>query len=135
MVAGAHHVGEREQRRHQRVVLADRQRVERAVGVGDAQRLGLRAVEAGAVAEEAAVHAGGVQALVAEHAGAVRRSERHDDHVAALDRPDVAADVLDDADRLMAHPLAGRRRPAVVGPQVAAADAGAGDADDRVGRL
>ena len=82
VVAGAHHVGEREQRRHQRVVLADRQRDERAVGQRDAHRLALAAVDAVA-APEAAVDAGGVQPLVAEVAGAVGEGERRDDEVAA----------------------------------------------------
>ena len=39
-----HHVGEREQRRHQRVLLADRQQQERAICLGDADRLALAAV-------------------------------------------------------------------------------------------
>ena len=102
VVAGAHDVGEREQRGQQRVVLAGRERVERAVGVGDAHGLGLGCARAVAV-EEAAVHAGGMQALAAEGAGAVRERERHHDEVAWLDVSDLGADVLDDADRLMAH--------------------------------
>ncbi len=46
VVAGAHHVRERQQGRHQRVVLADRQLEERPVGVWDAHRLGLHPVVA-----------------------------------------------------------------------------------------
>ena len=47
-----------------------------------------------------------------------------------------APDGLDDADGLVAHALARRRLgPRLVRPEVAAADAGAGDADDRVGRV
>ena len=45
VVAGAHHVGERQQRRHQRVVLADRQHDERPVRLRNAHRLALAAVE------------------------------------------------------------------------------------------
>jgi hypothetical protein len=77
-----------------------------------------------------------MQALVAEGAGAVRERERHHDEVTWLDVADLGADVLDDADRLVAHrppgllPLEG-----CVRPEIAAADAGADDADDRVGRL
>ena len=107
VVAGAHHVREGEKRGHQRVVFADRQGEQGAVGLGNAQRLGLRAVQSAAVAEEAAVNARRLQPLVAEHAGAVGRSEGHDDDLAAPDRLDVAADLLDDADRLVAHALAG----------------------------
>ena len=46
VVAGAHHVGEREQRRHQRVVLADREDDERPVRLGDAHGFSLAAVHA-----------------------------------------------------------------------------------------
>jgi len=80
------------------------------------------------------VLAGGLQALAAEDAGAVRPGERGDDEVALGDRGDGVADLLDDADELVAH----RGAPvalghSVPGVQVAAADAGADDADDRVG--
>ena len=135
MVAGAHHVGEREQRRHQRVVLADRQRDERPVGLRDAHGLALAAVDVvGAV--PAAVEARGVQPLPAEDAGAVRVEERRDDEVAGLQGADVGADGVDDADELVAHPAAGLVvLHRVVRPEVAAADAGAGDTDECVGRL
>ena len=47
-----------------------------------------------------------------------------------------AADLFDDADRFVAHRLTVFERSIRrVRPQVAAADAGAGDADDRVGRV
>ena len=84
VVAGAHDVGEREQRRHPRVVFADVERVERSVGERDAERFGLRAVHA-AIADEADVHARGREALVAELARAVGDRERHHDDLAALD--------------------------------------------------
>jgi hypothetical protein len=49
---------------------------------------------------------------------------------------DIAADLLDGAYRFMAHALPGLARGhVVVRPQVAAADAGADDADDRIGRV
>src|SRR3954449_9618313 len=81
------------------------------------------------------MHALRLEPLLAEHAAAVRVGEWHDDDVAPLNRAHVAADVLDDADRLMAHALPLHVRDTVVGPQIAAADAGAGDADQRVGRV
>ena len=61
--------------------------------------------------------------------GATTRSPRlHGAH--------VGADVLDDADELVAHPAAGLGRlQSIVRPEIAAADAGAGDADEGVGRL
>ena len=135
MVAGAHHVRQREQRGHQGVILAGRQPIQRAVGLRNAQRLGLRATDLG-IAEEAAVHARGLQAFVAELATAVGPGERHDDHVADLDRAHVVADGLDHADGLVAHVLAlaiGWLQ--AIWPQVAAADAGADDADQRIGGL
>ena len=122
VVAGRHHVGEREQRRHQRVVLVDREDDERPVRLRDAHRLALPAVDAVA-AVPAAVEARGVQPLPAEDAGAVRPHERRDDEVAGLHRADVGADVLDDADELVPHAaagLAGLHR--LVGPEIAAAD-------------
>lgn len=43
---------------------------------------------------------------------------------------------LDDADRFMAHALSGIAEfHRAIGPKIAAADAGAGDADKRVGRI
>jgi hypothetical protein len=135
VVAGAHHVRECQQRRHQRVVLANRQHEQRAVGVGDAERLGLRPIDS-AAAEEPAVHACRVQPFMAEDARAVGERERHHDDVAGLQRAHVGPDLLDDADGLMAHRLAGLGAiKRCVRPQIAAADAGARDADDRVGRL
>ena len=77
-----------------------------------------------------------LQPFAAEDAGAVRPEERRDDEVAGLDGRDVGADGLDDADELVPHPAAGvvvRHR--LVRPQVAAADRGAGDPHERVGRL
>src|SRR6266511_804739 len=80
VVACRHHVGEGEERRHQRVVFADRQ---------------------------------------------------NDDRVADRDGADVGADGLDDADELVAHALTGLAGlHLAVGPEVAAADAGAGDVDE-----
>ena len=59
-----------------------------------------------------------------------------DDEVAGLDRAHVGADCLDDADELVPHPPAGLARlHRLVRPEIAAADRGAGDADERVGRL
>src|SRR4029079_17433349 len=118
-------VGQGEERRHQRVVLADVDRIERAVRHRDTQCLGLSAIELAAVAEEAAVDAGGRKALLAEQASAVRIDEGHDDDVAASDPLDAAAGLFDDADRLVTHALAFDVRAVVVGPEVAAADAGA----------
>src|SRR5215207_7155082 len=84
VVAGAHDVRERQQRRQERVVLADRQRVERAVCVGHSHGLSLGCADA-VVVEEAAVHARGVQTLAAEGAAAVRERERHHDGVPLLE--------------------------------------------------
>jgi hypothetical protein len=72
----------------------------------------------------------------ADLAGVDGREERADHELARLYVRDVRADFFDDADVLVAH----RRWPlpcvgAAVGPEVAAADAGANDADDRVCRL
>ena len=77
-----------------------------------------------------------LQSLLAEDATSVRPRERCDDDVADLEIADVRADDLDDADELVPHALAGLAgRHLVVGPEVAAADAGPGDADEGVGRF
>jgi hypothetical protein len=134
-VAGAHHVGQRQQRGHERVVLADLQHDQRAVCLRDAHGFTLAAVDV-AEAVPAAVQACALQPLLAEGAAAVRPQERRDDQVAGLDRPHVATDGLDDADELVAHAAAclGRLHR-LVGPEVAAADPGAPDANQRVGGL
>jgi hypothetical protein len=77
-----------------------------------------------------------LQALLTERTGAVGPGERRDDQVARLDRADVGTDRFDDADELVAHSLTGLARlELVVGPEVAAADAGARDADECVCRF
>jgi hypothetical protein len=47
-----------------------------------------------------------VEAVPAERAGVIGVGERHDDGVAQLEGGDLAADLFDDADGLMAHPPA-----------------------------
>ena len=75
MLAGAHDVGQREQRRDQRVVRHLGGGDEGAVGERDADALALTAVDRAAVAvlgaPEAAVRAGGLDAGPAVRAGAV----------------------------------------------------------------
>src|SRR5215216_1648116 len=135
VVAGPHDVRERQQGGHQRVILADRQYEERSVCLGDAHRFGLCSADVTRT-EESSVDARRVKAVVAEDTGTVRVRERHDDEVAGFHGADVGADGLDDADGLVAHADAGLAVfQLVVRPEVAAADAGAGDADQRVGRL
>ena len=98
-------------------------------------RFALPAVDAvGAV--PASVQTGRVQPRAAEDAGAVGPEEGRDDEVPGLERPDVAADGLDDADELVPHAAPGLlRRHRLVRPEVAAADRGAGDAHERVAGL
>jgi hypothetical protein len=135
VVAGAHHVGEGHERRHEIVVLADRQLEERPVGVRDAHRLGLRPVGA-RVAEEPDVHARRRKPPAAELASAIGVGERHDDRVALLYLCDPRPYVLDDAYGLVAHAGSGLAAlHLVVRVEVAAADAGTGDPDDGVGRI
>ena len=135
VVARAHHVREREQRRHQRVVFVDRQDDECSVRLRNAHRFGLCSRDV-IRAEEASVDARRLQPLMAEHARAVRERERHDHEIARLQGPHVGADVLDHADRLVSHVAAGiAALHRLVRPQIATADAGVGDPDECVGRL
>ena len=119
------------------------------MGLGHAQELGLPTghlpVELG-VAEEAGPHALvavlrrlalRLQAVLAHEAMSARDVERHDDAIADREIVDPRADGLDDAHRLVAEHVTGvEKRPHhLVEVQVRAAQAGRGDADDRVGRL
>ena len=70
VVAGPHHVRQRQQRGHERVVLADRQHDERAVSLRYAHGFTLAAVDV-AEAVPAAVQACALQPLLAEDAAAV----------------------------------------------------------------
>ena len=129
--AGAEHVGGGQQGGDQVGLRHARGGDQGAVGEGDAGELGLGA-------EGAHQHPVGAVRLVAglaDLAGVVGGQERADDEVADLDGADLGADLLDDADVLVAHHLVVDRLGAAVGPQVAAADAGRREADDRIGRL
>ncbi|ANS28608.1 hypothetical protein R1CP_19630 [Rhodococcus opacus] len=82
------------------------------------------------------VHAAALVAGSADLTGVVGGEGRPDDEVADFYAPYLVADLLDDADGLVAHRLRPLRLlDAAVGPQVGTADAGGGDADDRVGRF
>ena len=129
--AGAEHVGGRHQRRDEVRVGHARGGDEGAVGERDAGQLGLGAEGA----HQDPVHAVRLVAGLADLAGVVGGPEGADDEVADLDGADLGADLLDDADVLVTHHLVVDRLGAAVGPQVAAADAGRRQADDRVGRL
>lgn len=126
--ACAHDVGQRQQ--------AGDQVVGRLVGGGDQGAVGRRDTDVIGLAgaHELAVHTRGLVAVAAVRTGVVRGGERADDELARLDGGDLAADLLDDADVLVAHRvgLVHGVDTAVV-PQVGAADAGGGGADDRVG--
>ena len=62
-MASAHHVGERQKRRHESVVRADRKRDQRSVSLRDPDRLALAAIERRA-APPSAVQTGRLQALL-----------------------------------------------------------------------
>ena len=77
-----------------------------------------------------------MQSFVAEDASAVGVRERHDDEIAGFHGANVGADGFDDADGLVSHAAAGIAVfHRLVRPEIAAADAGAADDYDRVGRL
>ena len=139
VVPGAHDVAEgQESRGSRRRATGPVDDGERAVGQRDADALALAAVgeaaEAVVAAPPSAAEARGADAVAAVHARAVAHVERGDHEVAGLDVSHVGADLLDDADELVADAvrLVGRR-DASVRPEVGAADAGGDDADDGVG--
>src|SRR3712207_5951616 len=130
--AGAEHVGGRQQAGDQVLRRQARRRYEGAVGERDAGVLRLCAGGGTGLP----VDAGRLVAGPADLAGVVRREERADDELARLDQTYLAADLLDDADVLMAHRCRLRHRVgAAVGPEVRAAHAGDRQSDDGVGRL
>ena len=121
--AGAEHVGGGQQARDQVVGRHAGRGDEGAVGQRDPGALGLGADGA----HEFGVHAAGLVAGPADRAGVVGGEERADHELAGPQGADLAADLLDDADVLVAH----RRWPvdgldAAVGPQVGPAHAGRG---------
>jgi hypothetical protein len=94
VMASTHHVLQTEQRCQQRFIRTGANRVQRSVGMRDAQRLRLSTIEA-SIAEEPAVHARRLQSFVAELATPVRVGKRHDDQIAGLDLGHGPADCLD----------------------------------------
>jgi hypothetical protein len=111
MMAGAHHVGEREQGGHERVVLAHREHDQGAVRLRNAHRLALAAFDVGE-AVPAAVQTLALQPFPAEDAAAVRSQERREDQIAGSHARDVRPDRVDDADELVPHSPAGIVRAA-----------------------
>ena len=132
VMTGTHHVAEREQRRHERIVHPDREHDQRAVCLRDTHRFALGAVDV-APTVPAAMQTLSLQTLPAEDTRSVRPEKRRDHLIADLDGFDVGADRLDDPDELVAHSPAGLIvRHGLVRPQVAATDGGAPDANKRV---
>src|SRR5437762_1844220 len=135
MMTGSHHVGKRKQGWHQLVVL-NLQTEQCSIRLRNAHRFGLGSADPFAVAEEPAVHARGLETFVTELTCAVRERKRHDDEVAALNRPNVSAYIFNHADGFMSHGAPGLAVfHLLVGPKIAAANAGATDANDCVGWL
>jgi hypothetical protein len=133
VVAGGHHIGQRQQRRQQRGVGGHRQLDQGAVRVRHANRLALTAVDP-VESVPAAVAAGDVQPLGAVVAGVVAVGEGGDDQVAGLQAGHVRTGLLDDAEELVSHGTSGAGGGhGPVGPQVAAAHTGRDRAHDGIG--
>src|SRR5581483_9907111 len=123
------HVGGREQARDQVVRREVRGGDEGAVGQRDARERRLGA-DAG---HHLGAYTAGLVAGLADRAGVVGGEEGADDELPGLDVLDRAADLLDDADVLVAHRgRLGDRIDAAVGPQVGPADAGRRQPDDGI---
>jgi hypothetical protein len=109
VVPGGEQVGEAEQRRQQRRVLADRHLDQRALGLRYPYGLALPAVDA-ITTPHAAVPARSLQSLAAEVTGVVRPDERRHDDVTRLQPGHLRTQVLDNAEELVPHPAAFVRR-------------------------
>jgi hypothetical protein len=133
MVPRAHHVRQRQERGHQRIVLANVQNKECAIGLRNAKGLGLRAVHA-VVSEEAAVKTRGLQMVVTKLARAVRIGEGHRHQVAFFQCSNTGANFFHHSDSFVPHALrAVFGPPRMVRPKIASADAGARDPNQGVG--
>ena len=134
MMAGAHHVSERRERRRQamiRQVHLARQRDQRRVSERDAHRFSLATVVR--ATPEAAVHARRRQPLAAEFARAIREGKGSDDAVSLPDRAHVAAYRVDDAHELVPDARPGEPASALaIRPEIGAADTGVGDPHQRI---
>src|SRR6185436_20238439 len=87
-------------------------------------------------AEKPSVKARSVQSLVAEDAGPIRVGEWHHHQVTLLQLAYVGSHRLHDADRFVTHGFpALARLHQVIGPEIAAADAGAADGEEGIGRF
>jgi len=136
VVAGAHDVGQRQQRGDLSRVRA-RRGDERAVGQRNPHPLALTPVHRQSVLirfpPEATVLARRGNAVPAVSAGTVADREGGDHEVAGRDRTHVGAGLLHDADELVTDPMWFLSRPHTpVWPQIGAADTAGNDADDRV---
>src|SRR5207253_8655271 len=81
-----------------------------------------------------AVDTRGLKPFAAELAGAVGDQKGRNYELAGSQRPNVGANGFHDPDELVAHAATGwTRRHAPVRPEIAPADRGTRDADDRVG--
>src|SRR3954453_23701932 len=130
MVPGAHHIRKCQERRHKRVISANRQSEQRAVGLRNTKGFRLRPLHA-AIAEKATMEASGLQMLVTEDTGAIGERERHDNEVALLHGSNLSTGLFDNPDCFVAHalsPVLGLR------PKVASADTGTRDPYDGVTR-
>ena len=134
VVAGAHDVGQGQQRAHRRVVVrARRDFDERPVGLRDADALRLGTIDPVAP-EEAPVDARCLHPGEAIRAGAVTERERRDHEVTLAHSRHRRPDGLDDADEFVARAIVIVGRLTAPEPQIGAAHTGKDHADDGVRR-
>src|SRR2546421_877259 len=134
VVAGAHHVGEREERPHHFVrMLGAGHRDEGGAGEGDADSLPLASVDF-AVPKRTPGDALRCDSRTAVRARAVAVLERGDHEISDGDAAHVGADALHHADELMTDRAHGVRCLSAVVPEIGPADAAQHDADYGVGR-
>jgi len=132
VVPRAHHVGQGQQRAQDVIrVPGTGDGDQGAIRQGDAHGLALSAVNL-AVPESPTVDALGGDASATVRAGAIAVGKRGDHEIAPGDAPDLGANLLDDADKLVADGTLRVRGLATVVPEVRAADAPQHDAHDGV---
>ena len=138
VMPGRRDVGEGEQVRDERVVDGTGYDDKRALAQRHADQLTLRAVDRQALlvaaAEERDVVADAGRAGQARLARAVAQRERRDHEVADVERGDLVAALLDDADHLVTHQALRAVAEVPVAPEIRSAHAGGDHAHDDVGR-
>src|SRR6516165_1341538 len=135
MVSSAHHVRQREQRWHKRIVCVRADWKESSIRQRNSYRFGLCSSDLCST-EKSAMDTRRLKPVVAKHACAVGERERHDNEITAFNRSNICTDVFDHTYRFVPHYASSvAALHFLIWPQIAPANARARDANESVGWL